>query len=55
MFYSYEDQEGATNGEALSGFFKDAQGFRQLDAGSRNIIRMNGKWLELSVSCILSR
>ena len=43
MLSSYEDQEGAANGQALLGFFRDARDFRQqLDAGSRDIRMVNG-------------
>ena len=35
-FSSYEDhKQGAANGQDSWGFFKDAQGFGRLDAGSR--------------------
>ena len=34
-FSSYEGQQGAANGQDSWGFFKDAQGFGRLDAGSR--------------------
>ena len=35
LFSSYEGQQGATNGQDSWGFFRDAQGFRRLGAGSR--------------------
>ena len=35
LFSSYKDQQGAANGQDSWGFFKDAQGFGRLDAGSR--------------------
>ena len=35
LFCSYEGQQGAANGQDSWGFFKDAQGFGRLDAGSR--------------------
>ena len=35
LFSSYEDQHGAANGQDSWGFFRDAQGFGRLDAGSR--------------------
>ena len=34
-FSSCEGQQGAANGQDSWGFFKDAQGFGRLDAGSR--------------------
>ena len=33
-FSSYEGQQGAANGQDSWGFFKDAQGFGRLNAGS---------------------
>ena len=33
-FPSYEDQQGAANGQDSWGFFRDVQGFGQLGAGS---------------------
>ena len=35
LFSSYEDRQGAANGQDLWGLFRDAQGFGRLDAGSR--------------------
>ena len=35
LFSFYEGQQGVTNGQGLWGFFRDAHGFRRLDAGSR--------------------
>ena len=35
LFSSYEGQQGAANGQDSWGFFRDAQGFGRLDAGSR--------------------
>ena len=35
LFSSYEGQQEAANGQDSWGFFRDAQGFRRLDAGSR--------------------
>ena len=35
LFSSYEGQQGMTNGQGLWDFFRDAHGFRRLDAGSR--------------------
>ena len=34
-FSSYRRQQGAFNGQYPRAFFKDAQGFERLDAGSR--------------------
>ena len=34
-FSSYEGHKKRQTGKIMWGFFKDAQGFRQLDAGSR--------------------
>ena len=36
MFSSYEGQQGAANGQDSWDFFRDAQGFGRLDAGSRS-------------------
>ena len=35
LFSSYEGQQGAANGQDSCFFFRDAQGFGRLDAGSR--------------------
>ena len=35
LLFPYEGLQGAANGQDSWGFFKDAQGFRRLDAGSR--------------------
>ena len=35
MFSSYEGQHGGATGQDSWGFFRDAQGFGQLDTGSR--------------------
>ena len=35
LFYSYEDQQEAANGKIRGEFFRDAQGFGRVDAGSR--------------------
>ena len=35
LFVSYEGRQGAVNREDSWGFFKDAQGFGRLDAGSQ--------------------
>ena len=35
LFSSYEGQHGAANRQDSWGFFRDAQGFGRLDAGSR--------------------
>ena len=35
LFSSYEAQQGGANGQDSWGFFRDAQGFGRLDAGSR--------------------
>ena len=35
LFSSYEGEQGAANGQDSWGFFRDAQGFGRLDAGSR--------------------
>ena len=35
LFFSYESQQGAGNGNIREFFFRDAQGFGRLDAGSR--------------------
>ena len=35
IFSSYEDQQGAANGQDSWDFFRDTQGFGRLDAGSR--------------------
>ena len=35
LFSSYEDQQGAANGQDSWDFFRDAQGFGRMDAGSR--------------------
>ena len=35
LYSFYEGQQGAANGQDSWGFFKDAQGFGRLDAGSR--------------------
>ena len=35
LFSLYEGRKGAANGQHSSVFFRDAQGFRRLDAGSR--------------------
>ena len=35
LFSSCEGLQGATNGQGSWGFFRDAQGFGRLDAGSR--------------------
>ena len=35
LFSSYENQQGAANGQDSWGFFREAQGFRRLDDGSR--------------------
>ena len=35
LFSSYEGRQGAANEQDSRGFFRDAQGFGQLDAGSR--------------------
>ena len=35
LFSSYEGHQGAANGQDSWGFFRDAQGFGRLDAGSR--------------------
>ena len=35
LFSSYEGKQGAVNGQDSWGFFRDAQGFGRLDAGSR--------------------
>ena len=35
LFSSYEGQQGAASWQDLWGFFRDAQGFGRLDAGSR--------------------
>ena len=35
IFSSYEGQQEAANGQESWGFFRDAQGFGRLDAGSR--------------------
>ena len=35
LFYFYEGRQGAANGHDPCGFFRDAQGFGRLDAGSR--------------------
>ena len=35
LFSSYGGQQGAASGQDPWGFFKDAQGFERLDAGSR--------------------
>ena len=35
LVYSYEGQQGAANGQDSWDFFRDAQGFGLLDAGSR--------------------
>ena len=35
LFSSYEDRQGTANGQDSWGFFRDAQGFGRLDAGSR--------------------
>ena len=35
MFHSYEGQQGAANAQDSWDFFRDAQGFERLDAGSR--------------------
>ena len=35
LFSSYEGRQGAANGQDSGGFFRDAQGFGRLDAGSR--------------------
>ena len=34
-YFCYEDQQGAANGQDSWGFFRDAQGFGRLGAGSR--------------------
>ena len=34
-FSSYDGEQGAANGQDSWGFFKDAQSFGRLDAGSR--------------------
>ena len=36
LFSSYEDQQGAANGQDSWDFFRDAQGFGRVDAGSRS-------------------
>ena len=33
LFSSYEEQQGAVNGQDSWGLLRDAQGFRRLDAG----------------------
>ena len=35
LFSSYEGEQGAANGQDSWGFFRDAQGFGRLEAGSR--------------------
>ena len=35
LFSPYKGEQGAANGQDSWGFFKDAQGFGRLDAGSR--------------------
>ena len=35
LFSSYEDQQGAANGQDSWGFLRDAEGFGRLDAGLR--------------------
>ena len=35
LFSSYDGQQGAADGQDSWGFFRDAQGFGQVDAGSR--------------------
>ena len=35
LFSSYEGQQGVANGQHSWGFFRNAQGFGRLDAGSR--------------------
>ena len=51
LFSSYEDQQGAANRQDSWGFFRDAQSFGRLNAGSRASFtskhgpnRKHGKW-----------
>ena len=55
LFYSYEGQQGAANGQDSWDFFRDAQGFGLLDAGSRARLHQHkaSTTMDLGISILL--
>ena len=48
---SYEGQQGAANGQNSWGFFRNAQGFGRLDAGSRaGVTSLTSTTTDLAIS-----